>query len=110
MTKNQGIWSQIVVIVAFLLVGTFGAMPLASAHCDAIDGPVVTDARKDLDAGKLDLTLKWISAKDEAEVKSAFKLAEKVKAQGPEAKQLAEKYFFETVVRVHRDMEGEPYT
>lgn len=110
MTKNRGGWSRIVVIVVFLLVGTLGAMPLASAHCDAIDGPVVTDARKDLEAGKLDLTLKWISAKDEAEVKSAFKLAETVKKQGPEAKQLAEKYFFETVVRVHRDMEGEPYT
>lgn len=110
MTKIWRIWSQIAVIAAFLLVGTFGAIPLASAHCDAIDGPVVTDARKDLDAGKLDLTLKWISAKDEAEVKSAFVLAEKVKKQGPEARQLAEKYFFETVVRVHRDMEGAPYT
>lgn len=110
MTKNRRIWAQLAVIVAFLVVGTFGAIPRASAHCDAIDGPVVTDARKDLDAGKLERTLKWISAGDEAEVKSAFVLAQKVKKQGPEARQLAEKYFFETVVRVHRDMEGAPYT
>jgi hypothetical protein len=33
-----------------------------------------------------------------------------VRASGPEARELADTYFFETVVRVHRAGEGAPYT
>ena len=34
----------------------------------------------------------------------------KVRAFGPEAREFADNYFFETLVRVHRAGEGEPYT
>jgi len=33
-----------------------------------------------------------------------------VRRKGPEAKELADRYFFETLVRVHRAGEGAPYT
>jgi len=33
-----------------------------------------------------------------------------VRAKGPEAKELADRYFFETLVRIHRAGEGAPYT
>ncbi|MFU8804731.1 MAG: DUF6448 family protein [Bradymonadaceae bacterium] len=102
--------STIMGIVTFVVVGFFASVQVASAHCDAIDGPVVTDARADLDTGKLDRTLKWIAGDDEAEVKAIFDLAQKVKTQGPDAHHLSERYFFETVVRLHREMEGATYT
>jgi hypothetical protein len=34
----------------------------------------------------------------------------KVRGLSPDAKELAEKYFFETLVRIHRNGEGVPYT
>ncbi|MDD2599842.1 MAG: DUF6448 family protein [Kiritimatiellae bacterium] len=47
---------------------------------------------------------------DEAEIKAAFAKAIVVRAKGAEAKELADRYFLETFVRVHRAGEGAPYT
>lgn len=43
-------------------------------------------------------------------IKDAFKKTLAVRGKGPEAKQLADNYFFETLVRIHRAGEGAPYT
>lgn len=80
------------------------------AHCDALDGPVVTDARAALKAGRVDRVLKWISAEQEAEVRAAFAKTLRVRALGDHARELADHYFFETLVRLHRATEGAPYT
>jgi hypothetical protein len=47
---------------------------------------------------------------DEAEIRNAFQRAHRVRKAGGEAKELADMYFFETLVRVHRAGEGAPYT
>jgi hypothetical protein len=87
------------------------ALPNAAlAHCDALDGPVVTDARTALETGRVDPVLKWVSAADEAEIRDAFARTLRVRTASAEAAQLADRYFFETVVRLHRAFEGEPYT
>ncbi|MDD5643610.1 MAG: DUF6448 family protein, partial [Syntrophales bacterium] len=39
-----------------------------------------------------------------------FQKTLRVRTKGPEAKDLADRYFFETLVRMHRASEGEPYT
>ena len=83
---------------------------LASAHCDTMDGPVVKTAQKALETGKVGPVLAWVQAKDEAEIKAAFDRTLAVRELGPEAKNLADRYFFETLVRVHRAGEGAPYT
>lgn len=80
------------------------------AHCDGLDGPVVKAAQRALDTGKIGAVLFWVSEKDEAEVKAAFAQARTVRKAGPEAKQLADRFFFETVVRLHRTAEGASYT
>ena len=80
------------------------------AHCDTMDGPVVTDAQKALDQNNINYILKWIQPLNENEVKNAFGLVMKVRVLSPDAKQLADHYFFETVVRLHRGGEGVPYT
>lgn len=82
----------------------------ASAHCDTLDGPVVTAARRALDTGNVNAVLSWVPPAGEPEVKAAFIHVRQVRAVSPQAKELADRYFFETVVRVHRAGEGEPYT
>jgi hypothetical protein len=79
-------------------------------HCDGVDGPVITLARRALEAGKVNLVLPWVREQDEAEIREAFKHALAVRRLGGEARALADRHFFETLVRVHRAGEGAPYT
>jgi hypothetical protein len=82
----------------------------AGAHCDSLDGPVVLTARASLDKGEVTPILKWVRAADEHEITEDFEKTLAVRGKGPEAKELADHYFFETLVRVHRAGEGAPYT
>ena len=79
-------------------------------HCDGVDGPVVTLARRALDAGNVNLVLPWVREQDEAEIREAFTHALAVRKLGGEAKALADRHLFETLVRVHRAGEGASYT
>lgn len=79
-------------------------------HCDSLDGPVVTAARRALDAGDVDLVLPFVHADGEEEVRAAFDRVLPVRGLGPDARDVADRLFFETVVRVHRAGEGAPYT
>lgn len=81
-----------------------------SAHCDSMEGPVVKASQKALETGNLNYVLVWVSADDEAEIKSVFDKVNNVRKLSPEAKELADMYFFETVVRIHRMGEGVGYT
>ena len=96
-------------IGGLLLIAAAWTTP-ALAHCDTLDGPVVSAARQALDTGNLDLVLVWVQKDDEAELRNAFQKARNVRRAGGEAKDLADTYFFETLVRVHRAGEGAPYT
>jgi hypothetical protein len=80
------------------------------AHCDTMDGPVIADAKKAISENNVNYVLKWVRPQDEAEIKYAFYLSMKVRVLSPEAKELSDKYFFETLVRVHRNGEGVSYT
>jgi hypothetical protein len=82
----------------------------AFAHCDTLDGPVVLAARKALDSGEVSRVLVWVPKDDEAEIRGAFERSRAVRKAGGAAKELADLYFFETLVRVHRAGEGAPYT
>ncbi len=80
------------------------------AHCDGIDGPVVGAARQALESGNLNQALIWVRPANESAVRRAFERSMAVRKLGPEAKELADTYFFETLVRIHRAGEGAPYT
>lgn len=82
----------------------------ARAHCDTLDGPVVSTARKALETGNVNPALAWVQQADEGEIRTAFQRALNVRKSGGEAKELADAYFFETLVRVHRVGEGATYT
>jgi hypothetical protein len=94
-----------------LVVGLVLTVPIrAFAHCDGLDGPVVKAAQRALDTRDPALVLIWVQAEDEAEIRTAFEQALAVRALSPEAKTLADRFFFETLVRVHRAGEGAPFT
>jgi hypothetical protein len=82
----------------------------ASAHCDTLDGPVVTAARAALETGKIEPVLAWVQPGDEEEIRHVFASARAVRKGGKEARELADRFFFETLVRVHRAGEGAPFT
>ena len=93
-------------VLALALAWSAGAY----AHCDTLDGPVVAAARKALDSGNVNPVLVWVQKDDESAIRKAFDKARAVRKGGGEAKELADMYFFETLVRVHRAGEGAPYT
>lgn len=80
-------------------------------HCDSIDGPVVTAAREALESQEVGLILPYVPKEGEGEIKKAFEQV--IAARQSDSTlitELADTYFFETVVRVHRAGEGAPYT
>jgi len=96
---------------AGLVLGAlFATAGLAFGHCDTMDGPVITDAKAALKAGDATRVLKWVPKADEDEIRRAFQKTLAVRGSGSEARELADRYFFETLVRVHRAGEGAPYT
>jgi len=100
--------------IATMAAGLLGAVLLTSstarAHCDTLDGPVVATAKVALAKGDITPVLKWVKPEAESELKSAFARALAVRGKGPEAQALADQYFFENLVRIHRAGEGAPYT
>lgn len=92
------------------LVAVIMAPAPAFAHCDGLDGPVVAAAHKALSSGDPNPMLIWVQPRDEAAVRQAFAQAVAVRKLSPQAREMADRYFFETLVRLHRAGEGAPYT
>ena len=98
--------TYVTVVFTILLMGA----GFVFAHCDTMDGPIIKTAQTALETGDVKLVLMWIQKKDEAELIQAFKKARDVRTLNPSAKELADMYFLETFVRLHRAGEGAPYT
>jgi hypothetical protein len=97
---------SVVMIVLISLLTT----PRLLAHCDSLGGPVIKDAQRALESNDVTPVLKWVAAKDEDSIKKIFELTTSVRGKGQEVQQIADSYFFETLVRVHRASEGEGFT
>jgi hypothetical protein len=80
------------------------------AHCDTMTGPIIPEAKAALEKEDMTPVLKWIKPEKEAELKTAFEKAVKVRGQSDEARELADQYFLETLIRLHREGEGAPFT
>jgi hypothetical protein len=97
-------------LATFLLFTLVVLIPRrASAHCDTEDGPAVSDGRKALQTGNVNYALKWILPAGESELRPIFAKAIKVRALGPDAAEVADRYFLENLVRIHRAGEGASY-
>ena len=95
----------IIIAIALMLPAS-----AALAHCDWINGPVVADARTALAKGDITPVLRWIPASSEAEIRDAFQRTLAARSANDRARDVADQWFFETVVRIHRASEGEPFT
>jgi hypothetical protein len=102
---TAGLWWSLV-ITAMSLVSPAQLL----AHCDGLDGPVVKAAQAALEQRNPALVLIWVQPSDESEIRSVFEQTLAVRRLSPQAQELADRFFFETVVRVHRAGEGAPYT
>ena len=92
-------------------VGLFALTPArALAHCDGLDGPVVKAAQRALETRNPALVLIWVQEQDEPEIRKTFEQTLAVRVLSPQARELADRFFFETLVRVHRAGEGAPFT
>src|SRR5689334_9894833 len=95
--------------IAILASSVAWAAP-GAAHCDTTRGPVVTAARAALEARNIDLVLHWVRPEHEREIRTVFEQTLAVRGLGSQAQSLADRFFFETLVRIHRAGEGAPYT
>jgi len=93
-----------------VLGAAFLLSPRAFGHCDTMDGPVVQAAKVALEKKDVTPVLMWVKPDGEAEVKAAFAKTLAVRTKDAETRELADQFFFETLVRVHRAGEGAPFT
>ena len=106
--KKKSILARMLLLVAIATALTLGIYSFAAAHCDTLDGPVIQDARKALEAKDVTPVLKWVKQKDEKVVRAAF--AKALSAKGKKNADAAENQFFATLVKIHRAGEGAPFT
>jgi hypothetical protein len=109
----RGLKGRMLMAAAVVGIAALAALALptpAEAHCDSRNGPVVTAARKALATGNVNIILPYVKPADEAELTAIFKQTLAVRKLGGQARDVAEQYFFETAVRLHRVGEGAPYT
>lgn len=82
----------------------------ASAHCDTLDGPAVKDGRLALETGDVNIARKWVQPDGDAELCQIFEQAQAARQLGEEAREVADQWFLENMVRIHRAGEGASYT
>lgn len=95
-------------LLSTLLLMILASSP-AAAHCDSMNSPVVKDAQVALAKGEIDVVMKWLSEDDKAEIRAALKMALAVRDESEAAKNVADQYFFVTLVRIHQATEGEGF-
>jgi len=108
MRASVSLFGMVLLMTICIGIGLF-VPGISGAHCDTLAGPVVTTAKIALEKGDVTPVLKWVKKENEGEIREAFKKTLAVRNQGKEAKELADMYFYETLVRLHRAGEGAPY-
>jgi hypothetical protein len=108
MTKRVKIRPILIALAIFEILFMYSIN--AKAHCDTLNGPVIKSARQALAIGSVTPVLKWVRIDDEQLIRTAFQNTMEVRKLGGQAQKLADMYFFETLVRIHRAGEGASYT
>lgn len=101
----QGMFVPMLIVVFSML-----SLQPASAHCDSFDGPALVDAAEALETNNVDLLKKWILPEDEAIVLPLFHKVYNLKEGDAEVYEIVKTHFYETFVRLHREMEGATFT
>lgn len=115
---HEEVTMTITLTIALGILGGLAAMSLtlvlrpatASAHCDTMEGPAVKDGLLALETGNANIALKWVHADGSDELRRTFEQAQAARRLGEEARLVADQWFLENMVRIHRAGEGAPYT
>lgn len=104
--------NELLVIAVFAVTLTVVVLlpQRASAHCDTMDGPTAKDGVTALESADLDHALKWVAPDGEAELREVFERSLAARKLGPEAQEVADRWFLENLVRIHRAGEGAAFT
>lgn len=110
--KNMSFRKKIGLLLIPALLLTVLLVPATDtkAHCDSVDGPVVTAAQKAIETGNVNYVLPYVTEEGEAEIVAAFEKTMKAQDKSDEVREAINYWFYETVVRVHRQGEGAAYT
>lgn len=106
MTITLSILGALAAIAATLLLRP----RTVSAHCDTMDGPAVKDGQLALETGNVSIALKWVHAASGDELAGIFEQARAVRGRDEQVRAVADRWFLENLVRIHRAGEGAPYT
>ncbi len=98
------------IVATALLLGSLLLSVRAVAHCDTMDGPVARAGLVALETGSLVPALRWVSADQESELQHVFETARALGGESKAVREIVNRYFLETLVRLHRASEGAPYT
>lgn len=101
--RSVAAMATVLTLVAVLADHAFG-------HCDTLSGPVAVAARQALETGNFQTIQIWAGAEQEKELRERFDQSLQVRKLGGQARDMADLYFIETAVRLHRAAEGMAYT
>lgn len=107
---NINVWLRGALVLGAILLLALTSVTTTQAHCDSREGPVAVAAGNALESGDVTLVLPYVAPESEAELVAAFERVREVRALGESAQALADEYFIETAVRLHRTGEGAAYT
>lgn len=107
LVKNR---KNAIFVLSLILFFSLLSIQLASAHCDSFDGPALLDAAKALETNNVDLIKKWIRTEDEAVVVPLFHKTYSLKNGDTTVYEIVRTHFYETLIRLHREMEGASFT
>ncbi len=106
----QGRRDGVAVLVTLLLAFCFMLPSIAGAYLDTMEGPIVKDGKTALEKADVTPVLKWVKREKEIEVCEAFNKAMAARSKGPQENAAADRAFFETLVRLHHEGRGNPFT
>ena len=78
-------------------------------YCDTMDGPVITAAELALEMENVNYVIPYVKKDFERELRDAFDRTIVVRELSGDAAEVADYWFFETVVRLHMKSEGKSY-
>jgi len=96
-------------LAGILLAALLAQAGLARGHCGTVNGPVVQAAKTALQTGGFSKVQVWVGDEQEKELRETFEKVLRVRKLEGQAKELADRCFFETAVRLRREAEGMSY-
>lgn len=98
--------NKIISVLGVSVLFSLLSLNTAFAHCDTLNGPVITAAKKAIESKNVNLVLIWVKNSEEYKVKEMFQKTIIDRNANLAEKDRIDMLFFENLVRIHREGEG----